>query len=434
MNKIMYLLLIQFVSLYMFGQQTILPGDKSINKSLLKSTSYIMEYSTINNGTLVNLGTYKMQIDYNNQTLKVNTVFSFNNENETWIDHIVADGTSFKPISIESKRSDRNLNLNYSNEITGLFEDHKSHKKTIIKEKAKGSFFDIAIYPYILPALPLVEGYKAIIPVYDYEALSANDQYSNVLITGVYSDFFSSNFSGIHKVWRVEIFEESTKQTYQYYIDQKTQKIWEIRLQPKTGDLIYLKNNEIDFNPLKNKFDKEATLKLITQGKSTLKGQAFARDNKNGGGFQGKAVLNVNRKQFAPIGTVIVLIPYTDYFKEWNKRNETNFKKGLAPQPLEVGAVECMVQTTVIDNEGHFEFANLMEGEYLVSTSFVYSHDATLTTVVGQTDYFINGNYQGSNAITNSESYVADVKAKIKTIVTIKKEGEIVNIKLKKTL
>lgn len=433
MNKLIPLLLILFGLHYVFGQQTILPGDKSINKSLLKSTSYTMEYSTIQNGILVNLGNYKMQINYNNQTLEVNTVLSFNNNTETWKDYIVADGTSFRPISIDSKRSDRNLNLNYSNEITGLLENHENHKKILIKEKAKGLFFDIAIYPYILPTLPLTDGYKAIIPVYDYEAVPAESRYSNVKITGVYSDFFSSSFSGVHKIWRVEVFEESTKQNYQYYIDQKTQKFWEIRLQTKKGDLVYLKNNEIDFNPLKNKFDKEATLKLITEGKSTLKGQAFARDNRNGGGFQGKAVLNVNKKQFAPKGTVIVLVPYTNYFKEWNKRNETYFKEGLAPQPLEVGAVECMVQTTVIDDEGHFEFANLMDGDYLVSTSFIYSHDATLTTVVGQTDYFIDGNYQGSTAITNSENYVADVKAKIRTIVTIKKNGEILNMKLKKT-
>lgn len=434
MKKITSLLLIQFVSLYMFGQQTILPGSPSINKSLLKSATYILEYSVIQEGEFVEIGSYKMDIKYNNLTLDVKSTLSFKNKNNPWTDHIVADGSSFKPISLESKRSYRNLNLNFSNEITGLFENHDNHKKTSIKEKAKGSFFDIAIYPYILPALPLAEGYKALIPVFDYEAVSEDKRYSNVKITGVYAENYSSKFSGFHKVWRVEVFEESTKQRYQYYIDQKTQKIWEIRLQPQKGDLVYLKNNEIDFNPLKNKFDKETTMKLITQGKSTIKGQAFARDNKNGSALQGMAVLNVNKKQVAPIGTVIVLTPYSDYFKEWNKRNETNFKKILPPQPLEEGAVECMLQTTVIDDEGHFEFTNLMEGDYLVSTSFIYSHDATLTTVVGQTDYFINGNYQGSTAITNSENYVADVKAKIKTIVTIKKDGETVNIKLKKTL
>lgn len=434
MNKITLIFLFQFITLNTFGQQTILPGDKSINKSLLKSTSYIMEYSTIQNGAFVSLGNYKVEINYNNQTLDVHATLSFKNKNKPWKDHIVADGTNFKPISFDSERSDRNLNLNFGNEITGYYESHNNQKKTIIKEKSNGLFFDITTYPYILPALPLAEGYKAIIPVYDYEASTAKSRYSNVLITGVYSDFFSSNFSGIHRVWRVEAFEESTKQTYQYYIDQTTQKFWEIRLQSPKGNLIYLKNNEIDFNPLKNKFDKDATLKLITQGKSIIKGQAFARDNKNGGALQGMAVLNVNKKQVAPIGTVIVLTPYTNYIKEWNKRNDLYFMKGLAPLPLPEGADECMKQTAVYDNEGHFEFSNLMAGEYLVSTSFIYEHDATLTTVVGRTDYFVNGNYQGSDAITSAHNYVADVKAKIKTIVTINKDGEIVTIKLKKTL
>lgn len=431
-NKILLCLIVLITNLS-FGQQTILPGDKSINKALLESTTYVLEYAVIENGEFRGIGDYKIEINYDKVTLDVKTTLSFKNKSNTWKDHILADGNSFKPISIDSKSSDRNLSINYSNGIRGLIEDHHNQKKTIIKEQSKGLFFDIYTYPYILPALPLAEGYKAIIPVYDYEALSGDERYSNVRITGVYTDNYSSKFTGFHKVWRVEVFEESRKQQYQYYIDQKTQKIWEIRLQTPNGNLIYLKNNEIDFNPLKNKFDKEATIKLITQGKSTIKGQAFARDNKNGGALQGMAVLNVNKKQFAPIGTVIVLIPYTAYFKEWNEQNESNFKKALPPQPMEEGADECMLQATVYDEEGHFEFTNLMTGEYLISTSFIYAHDATLTTVVGRTDYFINGNYQGSNAITNSENFVAGVKAKIKKIVTIKKEEEIISIKLSKT-
>lgn len=433
MKNTLLIFSIVFLSKLSFGQQTILPGDKSINKTLLKSATYVLEYSVIEAGTFRGIGNYKIEINYDKATLDVKTTLSFKNKTDSWQDHIIADGDSFKPKSITSKSSDRKLNLTFSDEISGVIEYHQSRQKTIIKERSKGLFFDILTYPYILPALPLVEGYTAVIPVYNYEALSKDKQYSNVRITGVHSENYSTKFSGFHKVWRVEVFEESTQQNYQYYIDQKTQKIWEIRLQTPNGGLLYLKNNEIDSSPLKNKFDKQQTMKLITQGKSSIKGQAFARDNKNGGVMKGMAVLNVNKKQFAPIGTVIVLIPFTDYFKEWNKKNESNFKRTLPPQPLDDGADECMLQTTVYDEQGHFEFTNLMPGEYLLSTSFIYAHDATLTTVVGRTDYFIDGNYQGSSAITNSENYVASVKAKIKKVVTIKKDGEMITVKLNKT-
>ena len=434
MKKLILFSTLQLFTFFSYGQKIILPGDKSINKSLLKSATHILDYSSISNGNLINIGYYKIEVNYNDQNLDVNTTLFFNNKDKPWKDHYVANGNSFNPVSVESARSDRSLFLNFANEITGSHQDHDRNKKTIIKEKPKGSFFDISIYPYLLSALPLTEGYKANIPVYDYEALTADKKFSNVEITGVYAKEYFSSFTGTHKIWRVEVYEKSSQNSLQYYIDQKTGKFWKIILSTVNGNIVELKNNESDYNPLKSKFDLDATLKLITQGKSAIKGQAFARDNKNGGGLQGMAVLNVNKKQVAGKGTIIVLTPYTAYFKEWNKVNNTNYKKGLPTLPLPEGARDCAKETAVIDDDGNFEFTNLMAGEYLLTTSFLYEHDATLTTITGYTDYFANGIYQGSSAITSSKNFMADVKAKIKTVVKIEKDGEVVNVKLKKTL
>lgn len=434
MKKIIVFSILHLLIIDTFGQQIILPGDKSINKSLLKSTTQIFDYSNMQNGILTTIGNYKIEINYNNQTLDVSTTLSFNNKNKPWKDRYVADGNTFKPISVESFRSDRSLFLNFGKEVTGTLEHHIRNKKTIIKEKIKDTFFDISIYPFILPTLPLIDGYKAIMPVFDYEALEYDKKFSNIRITGVYSDYHNSSFTGNHNVWRVEVHEESTQNNYQYYIDKKTGKFWKIYFNTIAGNIIELKNNESDFNPLKNKFDFESTIKLTTKGKSTIKGQAFARDNKNGGALKGMAILNVNKKQLAGKGTIIVLTPYTDYFKEWNKFNDSNYKKGLPTLPLPEGAKECAKETTVTDDDGNFEFTNLMPGEYLLTTTFLYEHDATLTTVTGYTNYYMNGIYQGSNAITSSENFVADVKTKIKKVVSIKKDGDIVNTKLKKTL
>ena len=434
MKKLILISTLQLFSIFSYGQQIISPSDKSINKSLLKSATYILDYSSISNGNLINIGYYKIEINYNNQNLDVNATLFFNNKDKPWKDHYVADGNSFKSKSVESTRSDRSLLLNFGSEITGSHQDHNRNKKTIIKEKPKGSFFDISIYPYLLSALPLTEGYKANIPVFDYEALTADKKFSNVEITGVYAKEYFSSFTGTHKVWRVDVYEESSQNTVQYHIDQKTGKFWKIILSTVNGNIVELKNNESDYNPLKSKFDLDATLKLITQGKSIIKGQAFARDNKNGGGLQGMAVLNVNKKQVAGKGTIIVLTPYTAYFKEWNKVNDANYKKGMPTLPLPEGAKDCAKETTVIDDDGNFEFTNLMAGEYLLTTSFLYEHSATRTSVIGQTDYFTNGIYQGSNAITSSKNFMADVKAKVKKVVKIEKDGEVVNVKLKKTL
>jgi hypothetical protein len=435
MKTLIVTILLQYISCTCLAQTNILQGDLSINKSFLKSRTTIMEYSSSQNGSALSLvGNYKIEVAYSAQTLDVKTTLSFKNKNTPWIDHLVTDATSFNPISLASQTSSRSLKLNFGNEITGSLQDYNRGTKTTIKEKSKASYFDKSIYPFTIPALPLKEGYKATIPVFDFEALESNKKYSNVLITGVYSVAYRSNFTGTHKVWRVEVFEESTQQTLKYFFDQKTGRFWKLFFRTANGILIELKNNESDYNPLKSRSDKEATLKLITQGKSIIKGQAFAKDNKNGGALQRMAVLNVNKKQVAPKSTKIVLTPYTCYFKEWNKTNEVNYKKIIPPLPLPEGTEECFIETSIFDDEGHFEFSNLMPGEYLITTVFEYEHSATSTSVVGYTDYYTNGIYQGSNEITNSRNFIADAKAKINKVATVKNDGEVVETKLKKTL
>lgn len=434
MKKIIILSFIQLYSLLGMGQTTILPGDKSIDFSLLQSESYTMEYLTLQDGIYAPIGNYKTDIAINNQKYEVTTRLSFHNSNTVFKDHFVCDAHNFKPISSLSERDDRMLSLNFSEVITGTFQDNKNGKKTKIKEQSTADYFDIAIYPHIIRSLALTNGYKAVIPVFDYEAQSANQRFCKVIINKVKSDVYRSTYTGEHKVWEVGVYEESTKQNYIYSIDKESRKIWKIMLIPQQGNTIILRNSESDFNPLKNTFNKEATLKLITRGTAVINGQAFARDNKNGGALQGMAVLNVNKKQFAAKGTTVVLIPYTDFFREWLKENEARNKKLLPPLPLPEGAAECIIEQTVYDENGHFEFANLMPGDYFLSTKFLYTHDATITEEVGRTDTYINGAYVGSNSITESYNFTVDAKANVHKVVSINTEGEKVSVKLKKTL
>jgi hypothetical protein len=60
-------------------------------------------------------------------------------------------------------------------------------------------------------------------------------------------------------------------------------------------------------------------------------------------------------------------------------------------------------------------------------------HTSRRTEVVGYTDTYINGMFQGSSANTQTYSYGTNASAAIKKTVTIKKDGENVEVKLKKT-
>jgi hypothetical protein len=236
--------------------------------------------------------------------------------------------------------------------------------------------------------------------------------------------------TGEHKVWLVNVWEEVKKERYLYYIDKDTRRLWMVEIF-SNGQHIIIIDKETDYNPYTNKFDKDATLPLIKNGNGVILGRAFARDNQSA--IKGLAVLNMNKKQYAGSGTSIILIPYTDFFKEWVKLNESSRKKGKS-YPLPKEASECIKVASVYDDEGHFEFTGLMPGDYMLYTEFGYVHTATRTEVIGYTDTYINGMFQGSTARTNSYSYGTNATAGIKKVVTIKKDGEKLEVKLKKTL
>lgn len=436
MKKVILLLsLIQVFGVNCLSQTKILPANSSIEKALLKSDSYTMGYSIKQNGSFIEIGDYETIVTVDGIKFDVKTTLSFHNSDILWRDHFVADANSLKPLSSNSERSgDRTLTLNFSNSIIGELQN-KSGKKTPISENRKEDFFDISIYPFILKALPLESGFKATIPVYDYEALDANKRFCNVIIKEVKTDLFVSDLTGEHQVWKVSVFEESTKHNFQYYIDKSNRKIWQINIVSAKGDVILLKNKETDFNPFKNKFDKEKTLKLVNNGNSTIEGVAFARDNENEGVLKGVAILNINKKQFAPKGTTIVLMPYTAYYKEWMELNKKQAKiKNAQPIPLPKDAFECFKFTTIYDDEGHFEFTNLLPGEYLLSTSFGYNHTSRRTEVAGVSDVYYKGNYVGSNVYTSVFSYSVAGRANVQKVVIVEKNGEKLQVKLKQTL
>jgi hypothetical protein len=133
------------------------------------------------------------------------------------------------------------------------------------------------------------------------------------------------------------------------------------------------------------------------------------------------------------LSSISIKSPYTPYFKEWVTINEKLRKQGRSV-PLAKEAAGCIKVATVYDNAGNFEFTSLMPGDYLLYTEFGYEHTSVRTEVVGYTDTYINGMFQGSSANTEVKRYGTNASAAIKKVVTISKAGEKLSVKLKKTL
>lgn len=424
-------IILVFVSLRANAQSLINPGDNSFDKNYIKSTHYEMSYFAVSGRQTVEISSFDVDVKVNGKTISVYTRINTPGGNSIWSDTSIADIHTLKPVYRSSDNSDKQYHIKYGSAIEGYYYDKKSNKGSQIKDNNKGVFFDSFIYPYLLGALPLTSGYKAILPVYEYKP-ETNNNVSNTHITEVKSGIHKSNITGEHAVWQVSVFEEGTNVKYKYYIDKESRKLWKVEILAANGKQYLLVDKEIDYNPFVATFDKEQTYKMVSAGSGTISGQIYARDNENTtkGGI---AILNVNKKQYAQQGTTVILIPYTDYFKEWIALNEKLRKKGQAV-PLPKEAAGCIKVTSVYDNDGNFEFTNLMPGEYYLFTEFGYTHTASRTEVVGYTDTYINGFFQGTTANTQVNRYKTSVTAALKKIVKINREGEKITVKLKKTL
>lgn len=432
MKKKVLFFMVTLISTICLGQKKILPGDPLIDKSLLPKGKSIMGYNIKYGNKLVEIATYETEINIDNTKFSVTTLLNFQDSDKQWKNISSADAKTFKAVKRYSQQDDRTFSLNFGTLITGDYTDNKTGKKNIVKQAIKENYFEVSIYPYILQMLPLNVGYRAIIPVYDYEA-EHKDRIYNVIVKEVKSDIYMSQLTGKHLVWKVSVFEENSGNNFDYYFDKDTHRMWQADIVTKKGDVIVVKDKEFDFNPFKTAFNKEETYKLVTEGNSAIKGVAFARDNESR--IKGIAILNINKKQFAEKGTQVTLIPYTDYFKEWIELNKKRKKTENAPPiPLPEEAFKCFKFSAVYDDEGNFEFTNLKSGEYLLVTSFEYVHNFKRTEEVGRAAVYVNGGYQGDHIFTQVFSYSKDNVAAIEKVVTVKNDGDIVQVKLKKTL
>lgn len=430
MKNIFSFLMLYLLWLPAVGQQALTAGAADFDKKWLRSGRTEMGYYVWNENKWAELYSFAYDIHATPKTVSVYTHLKSLYSEDQWTDTAVSEAGTFKPIYRSSFSNEKEYVLRFGQDVSGYYYDKKNKKKEAIKEAAGNSFFESYTYPYLLSLLPLSSGYKKDLPVYEYKP-GRSDHVKLARIQSVKTNLYVSQLTGEHKVWQVSVLEEATNDQYEYYIDKVDRRIWKIEIRSGNQNLLLL-NKEIDFNPFTKPFNKEETLQLITGGNAVISGQAFARDNENEGLLKGMAVLNINKKQYARQGTTIVLIPYTPFFKEWIKLNEASRKKGRSiPLPKEAAA--CIKVATVYDDKGNFEFVNLMPGDYLLYTEFGYVHTSHRTEVVGYTDTYINGMFQGTSANTQVNTYATNAAASIKKVVTISKEGETVAVKLKKT-
>jgi hypothetical protein len=406
-------------------------AQEKFDSKLLKNGKYTLACYLVNGSDESAIGTFTIGINTSNDKLALTTITALTGLEE-WKDTAISNLSNFKPVYRASHSSLKDMVLHFDSNVTGYYVDKKTGMKTQIKEAGKQGFVDSYTYPFLLSLLPLTSGYSTDLSVYEYKPTNS-DNLKKAVVEEVKNSTWVSKYTGKHDVWEVTVVEPSTDEKSVCYIDKKTRRLWQIDSWAN-GQQVRMVDMETDFSSIKAPFDKEATMQMVKGGKSIINGQVFARDFDDNGTIWAKMqVVNIQAKQVAPRGTKVVLIPYNDYFREWIKVNESQRKKGREGIALLDEAAQCIKTTQVYDDQGHFEFVNLMPGDYLLYTEFGYDHSFTQAEVVGYTDRYINGMFQGTSVNTVDRNYSTGAGAVIKKVVTVSKPGEKVEVKLKKT-
>lgn len=190
-----------------------------------------------------------------------------------------------------------------------------------------------------------------------------------------------------------------------------------------------------EMEPQKVKFNAVEAKEILALGKSTIKGIAIAREYTNANVT--KNPLNkllgmdvTGTKHLAPPGTVVMLFPVTDYFKEYYKMRERYKHSRKYKAVMSKEAFSYRLETKVGEN-GAFTFEQMKPGKYYIETYFGYVGTGVGYNQVGRTDYYNGfGGHMGSSPIYQGYFYdYYDNKVESK-FVEIKKDGEMKEIRL----
>ncbi|MBK1897623.1 DUF3108 domain-containing protein [Chryseobacterium paridis] len=143
------------------------PEKNEIISSQIKNGQETMIWYALKGDTKIEIGKISTEITRNNKTVNVKTTVKMADKPD-WIDETIAELPQLKPVKHTSFNTQRDMVLNFGKTVTGYYTDKTTNTKTEINEKVEGSFFDSNLYPQIIRWLPLKEGYKTDIAIFDY--------------------------------------------------------------------------------------------------------------------------------------------------------------------------------------------------------------------------------------------------------------------------
>lgn len=211
-----------------YAQTSVTPGRNSFQKKWIKNETYQMIWYAMRDTAKFEIGKVSTQIKTDKKTITIVTQVNMKNMQIPWVDSTIADISTLKPIHHSSYNMQRDMVLNFGKIVTGFYNDKTKQQHTLISDTTREDYFDSNLYPALIGWLPLKEGYKENISIYDYNP-SGKTGVIKAHVKNVKSGTYKTLSSGTKNVWIITVADEISngKNDFMiYYIDKFNRKLW----------------------------------------------------------------------------------------------------------------------------------------------------------------------------------------------------------------
>ncbi|MEQ5790037.1 hypothetical protein J4E06_03170 [Muricauda sp. NFXS6] len=227
MKKTFYLLLVVLAtSFQVMGQKSILtPENNPVDKSLIDEETYEMAWYMLKDSSKIEIGKVRSEIKKKMKGIYIITTVEMPSAPTTWVDSTIVGRRKLEPMYHSSFNQQRDMVLNFSEQVTGYYNDKGSGKKTEISESVDAPFFDSNFYPQLIRWLPLKTGYNSTIAIFDYNPKSGTG-----ILTATIKNTEQATLElkgAIKEVWKVTVTDDISKNTAisTYYIEKESRKV-----------------------------------------------------------------------------------------------------------------------------------------------------------------------------------------------------------------
>jgi hypothetical protein len=220
--------LIVLVASFANAQTILVPSKNAVEKKWIKNQDYQMVWYALRDTARMEIGKVNTSISSDNKNITVVTQVSMKQMKTPWVDTTVAEKSTLKPIRHSSYNGQRDMVLNFGKVVTGTYNNKMKKKQTEIKDTTNEAYFDSNLYPTLISWLPLKEGYKKAIAIYDYNP-DGKIGVIKAFVKEVKKGMYESKKSGTRNVWVLTVADEignGENGISTYYIDILDRKVW----------------------------------------------------------------------------------------------------------------------------------------------------------------------------------------------------------------